>query len=139
MLDIAGNRASCCREAVSGACWAAALAAYLGLYLDSVCVRSAALPTLDIAEGALDRVFEIYKRLLPQLGGYLTHAGQLHQARLERVLRELGALELDTLHQRAEVRTGYHASRRQRHDRAPLTFQVLLLCLQAYISLFLHL
>ena len=67
-------------------------------------MRGAALPTLDIAEGALDRVFEIYKRLLPQLGGYLTHAGQLHQGRLQRVLAELGALELETLQQRAEVR-----------------------------------
>lgn len=70
------------------------------------CGASAALPTLDIAEGALDRVFEIYKRLLPQLGGYLTHAGRLHQGRLERVLAELGALELETLQQRAEVRAG---------------------------------
>jgi len=68
--------------------------------------RRAALPTLDIAEGALDRVFEIYKRLLPGLGGYLTHAGELDQARLERLLAELGALELDVLQQRAEVRAG---------------------------------
>jgi hypothetical protein len=66
--------------------------------------RRAALPTLDIAEGALDRVFEIYKRLLPGLGGYLTHAGELDQRRLERLLAELGALELDVLQQRAEVR-----------------------------------
>ncbi len=68
--------------------------------------RCAALPTLDIAEGALDRVFEIYKRLLPGLGGYLTHAGELDQGRLERLLAELGALELDVLQQRAEVRAG---------------------------------
>jgi hypothetical protein len=36
---------------------------------------SAALPTLDIAEGALNKLIDTYKRLLPQLGGYLTHAG----------------------------------------------------------------
>jgi 5'-3' exonuclease len=35
----------------------------------------AALPTLDIAEGALNKLIDTYKLLLPQLGGYLTHAG----------------------------------------------------------------
>lgn len=35
----------------------------------------AALPTLDIAEGALNKLIDTYKQLLPQLGGYLTHAG----------------------------------------------------------------
>lgn len=34
-----------------------------------------ALPTLDIAEGALNKLIDTYKKLLPQLGGYLTHAG----------------------------------------------------------------
>jgi hypothetical protein len=35
----------------------------------------AALPTLDIAEGALNKLIDTYKLLLPELGGYLTHAG----------------------------------------------------------------
>lgn len=63
----------------------------------------AALPTLDIAEGALDKLFAIYKDLLPSMGGYLTHAGQLHRGRLEMILQRLAALELDTLEQRAQV------------------------------------
>jgi 5'-3' exonuclease len=42
-----------------------------------------ALPTLDIAEGALDRIFALYKELLPEMGGYLTHAGELHRGRLQ--------------------------------------------------------
>ena len=64
---------------------------------------AAALPTLDIAEGALDKLFGIYKQLLPSMGGYLTHAGELNRARLEMVLHQLAALELDTLEQRAQV------------------------------------
>ena len=36
-----------------------------------------ALPTLDIAEGALNRLIDLYKEVLPSLGGYLTYAGQL--------------------------------------------------------------
>jgi 5'-3' exoribonuclease 1 len=44
---------------------------------------SAALPTLDIAEGALNQLIDTYKLLLPQLGGYLTHAGELNHERLQ--------------------------------------------------------
>lgn len=34
-----------------------------------------ALPTLDISEGGLNYLIDIYKELLPQMGGYLTLAG----------------------------------------------------------------
>ena len=37
------------------------------------------------------------------MGGYLTHAGQLHRGRLEMVLQQLANLELETLEQRAQV------------------------------------
>jgi hypothetical protein len=67
----------------------------------------AALPTLDIAEGALDKIFALYKELVPGLGGYLTAAGQLQAGRLEALLGRLAALEQETLEQRAAVRTGF--------------------------------
>ena len=35
----------------------------------------------------------------------MTHAGELDQRRLERLLRELGGLELEVLQQRAEARS----------------------------------
>ena len=62
----------------------------------------AALPTLDINEGALDKIFAIYKKMLPT-SGYLTHAGQLHADRLETLLQQLALLEQETLEQRAAV------------------------------------
>ena len=31
------------------------------------------LPTLDIGEGGLDTLFQIYKEELPKLGGYITN------------------------------------------------------------------
>ena len=68
----------------------------------------AALPTLDIAEGALDAIFRLYKQLLPKMGGYLTHAGELNRPRLELLLAELAALEQQTLEQRAQVGTWIH-------------------------------
>ena len=65
-------------------------------------VLRAALPTLDINEGALDKIFAIYKKMLPT-SGYLTHAGQLHADRLEALLQHLALLEQETLEQRAAV------------------------------------
>ena len=73
------------------------------LWLTSFAVCTA-LPTLDINEGALDKIFAIYKEILPATG-YLTHAGQLHADRLEALLQRLALLEQDTLEQRAAVST----------------------------------
>lgn len=64
---------------------------------------AAALPTLDIAEGALDKIFGIYKELLPAIGGYLTEAGQLNRRRLQMLLDRLSQLEQQTLELRAQV------------------------------------
>lgn len=48
-------------------------------------------------------MFALYKQLLPQLGGYLTHAGELSRGRLETFMRHLAEAEADVLHARAEV------------------------------------
>ena len=66
---------------------------------------AAALPTLDIAEGALDKIFAIYKELLPAMGGYLTEAGQLNRRRLQLLLVRLSQLEQETLELRAQAST----------------------------------
>lgn len=67
------------------------------------CILIAALPTLDVNEGALDTIFSIYKQLLPEMGGYLIHYGRLQHQRLEILLGKLAELELETLEQRASV------------------------------------
>ena len=51
-------------------------------------------------------MFALYKQLLPQLGGYLTHAGELSRGRLETFMRHLAEAEADVLHARAEVGNG---------------------------------
>lgn len=48
-------------------------------------------------------MFALYKQLLPSLGGYLTHAGELNRGRLEIFMRHLAEAEADVLHARAEV------------------------------------
>ncbi|KAF9113781.1 5'-3' exoribonuclease 1 [Mortierella sp. AM989] len=47
------------------------------------------LPNLHIAEGALSLLFNIYKRLLPQLGGYFQDSGILDMKRVEAMFHEL--------------------------------------------------
>mmetsp|Transcript_1721 Transcript_1721/g.2536 ORF Transcript_1721/g.2536 Transcript_1721/m.2536 type:complete len:1255 (-) Transcript_1721:466-4230(-) len=52
------------------------------------------LPSLDIRDGALDFLFNIYKRLLPTLGGYITdHGGEVNLSRVDVILAEVGAIE----------------------------------------------
>lgn len=69
----------------------------------SLSVVLAALPTLDVNEGALNEIFRIYKGLLPKMGGRLVEAGKLNADRLEMLLAELSLLEEAVLQQRAEV------------------------------------
>ena len=64
-------------------------------------------PTLDIAEGAMDTIFETYRNLLMSEGGYLTSNGRVNLEKLEAFASKLGEGELQTLLQRAEVRAGF--------------------------------
>ncbi|KAI3438723.1 hypothetical protein D9Q98_001143 [Chlorella vulgaris] len=69
------------------------------------------LPTVDINEGSLDSMFELYKELLPEMGGYLTHAGELHRGRLQLFMARLAAAEADVLHARAEDTEAFESKR----------------------------
>jgi 5'-3' exoribonuclease 2 len=52
------------------------------------------LPSLDIRDGALDYLFNVYKRLLPTLGDYITnHGGQVNLSHVDVILGEVGGIE----------------------------------------------
>lgn len=52
------------------------------------------LPSLDIRDGALDFLFNVYKRILPGLGDYITnHGGQVNLRHVDVILAEVGAIE----------------------------------------------
>ncbi|WIA37566.1 hypothetical protein OEZ86_014473 [Tetradesmus obliquus] len=76
-----------------------------------------ALPTLDIAEGALNQLIDTYKLLLPQLGGYLTHAGELNHERLQVLLGAVADRELTTLEERAADTEWFESKRGKRGGR----------------------
>ncbi|CAG8688657.1 9885_t:CDS:2, partial [Cetraspora pellucida] len=53
------------------------------------------LPNLHIAEGALGLMFQVYKKVLPQAGGYINDGGLLDMKRLEMIFKELTVFERD--------------------------------------------
>ena len=62
------------------------------------------LPTLDIAEGALNTLFDTYRDMLPSLGGYISGdegGGTFNAPRLEKILTRMAGFERDVLEQRA--------------------------------------
>jgi 5'-3' exoribonuclease 2 len=52
------------------------------------------LPSLDIRDGALDYLFNVYKRLLPSLGDYITSSGgSVNLSLVDVLLAEVGSIE----------------------------------------------
>ncbi|GAX16536.1 5'-3' exoribonuclease 2 [Fistulifera solaris] len=52
------------------------------------------LPSLDIRDGALDYLLNVYKRLLPSMGGYITNSGgNVNLSNVDIILAEVGAIE----------------------------------------------
>lgn len=74
------------------------------------------LPSLEIREGAIDRLVGIYKRVLPRCGGYLAKHGIVDLKRVEMVLRELGFVEDEIFKKRQENELAYR--RRMKANKA---------------------
>ena len=63
-----------------------------------------ALPTLNIAEGALNTLFKVYHDTLPMLGGYITGdegGGTFNAERLEKIMSIMSTFERQVLEDRA--------------------------------------
>lgn len=50
------------------------------------------LPSLDIREGAIDKLMDFYKKVLPKIG-YITDRGEIDLEKVEVILRQVGAYE----------------------------------------------
>ncbi len=61
------------------------------------------LPVLSIREGALELLFDLYKRYLPIVGGYLTNDGDIDVSKLEVMMGVLGTVEDDIFRKRKEL------------------------------------
>jgi len=61
------------------------------------------LPSLEIREGAIDRLIKLYKRAVYKTGGYLTDSGSMNLARVQLILTELGEVEDQIFKKRRET------------------------------------
>ncbi|XP_064394780.1 5'-3' exoribonuclease 2-like [Halichondria panicea] len=73
------------------------------------------LPSLEIREGAIDRLIRLYKNVVPQTHGYLTHNGKVNLARVQLILKELGLVEDEIFQRRRQNDVSYR--RRQRDNK----------------------
>jgi len=70
------------------------------------------LPSLDIRDGALDYLFNVYKRILPKLGGYITnHGGDVDLSRVNVLMKEVAKVEDYVFQQR------YQSEEREKKQR----------------------
>jgi 5'-3' exoribonuclease 1 len=60
------------------------------------------LSALDIAEGSLDSLIDLYKRHLPQMTDYITEAGTIYWDRAEPFINMLGEHELESFKMRID-------------------------------------
>lgn len=74
------------------------------------------LPSLEIREGAIDRLVGIYKRVLPRCGGYLAKHGIVDLSRVQMVLQELGYVEDEIFKKRQQNDLAY--KRRLKENKA---------------------
>ena len=75
------------------------------------------LPSLDIRDGALDYLFNVYRRILPGLGGYLTdHGGKVNLDRVDVILAEVGSIE-DYVFEMKHANEQREKARREQYKR----------------------
>lgn len=58
------------------------------------------LPSLEIREGAVDRLVELYKKCVYKTAGYLTDSGEVNLERVQMIMRDLGMVEDEIFTQR---------------------------------------
>jgi 5'-3' exoribonuclease 4 len=61
------------------------------------------LPHLDISDGSLTFMMDIYRDMIPHIGGYLTNGNQLHLARIELFIQEISRREVLYFQHRAII------------------------------------
>ncbi|GIX77268.1 5'-3' exoribonuclease 2 [Caerostris extrusa] len=60
------------------------------------------LPSLEIREGAIDRLVELYKKAVYKTGGYVTKSGHVELSRVQLIMTDLGDVEDEIFKRRQE-------------------------------------
>lgn len=81
------------------------------------------LPSLEIREGAIDTLVDIWKRSLPHMGGYVTDSGEANLSRLQLICTELGQIEDKVFVERREKEERRKAAAKRRKIQQKLRQQ----------------
>jgi 5'-3' exoribonuclease 2 len=76
------------------------------------------LPSLEIREGAIDRLIQIWRSKFNDFGGYLTNNGNIDLARVAILLKELGEVEDEIFRKRREDEKRRRENQKQRKRQA---------------------
>lgn len=76
------------------------------------------LPTLNIRERAIDFLIEVYRKLLPSMGGYITENGDVNLIRAEMLLSAVGEAEDRILRDRLEKAKRYQERKKNNRNKA---------------------
>eukprot|EP00731_Ephydatia_muelleri_P033331 Em0028g6a len=86
------------------------------------------LPSLEIREGAIDRLITLYKNVVPQTRGYLTHNGRVNLHYVQQILTELGKVEDEIFKRRRETEMEFRRRNKEKRMRAKMQKIVRWLC-----------
>ncbi|XP_025103887.1 5'-3' exoribonuclease 2-like [Pomacea canaliculata] len=75
------------------------------------------LPSLEIREGAIDRLVKLYKNAVYKTGGYLTDSGVVALERVQLVMSELGHVEDEIFKKRREDEVNFKKRNKARKER----------------------
>ncbi|XP_032399684.1 5'-3' exoribonuclease 2 isoform X1 [Etheostoma spectabile] len=75
------------------------------------------LPSLEIREGAIDRLVNIYKDVVHKTGGYLTENGYVNLERVELIMQAVGVAEDNIFKKRKEDDEGFKRRMKEKRKR----------------------
>lgn len=75
------------------------------------------LPSLEIREGAIDRLVEIYKNVVHKTGGYLTSSGYVNLERVQMIMQAVGEVEDSIFKKRKEDDENFKRRQKDRKKR----------------------
>ncbi|CAG2053535.1 unnamed protein product [Timema podura] len=75
------------------------------------------LPSLEIREGAIDRLVQLYKKCVYKTGGFLTDSGDVKLDRVQLILSDLGEVEDQIFKKRQEDEVAFQARIKAKNKR----------------------
>ncbi|XP_045174947.2 5'-3' exoribonuclease 2-like isoform X2 [Mercenaria mercenaria] len=75
------------------------------------------LPSLEIREGAIDRLIKLYKNAVRRTGGYLTDSGVVALERVQLIMQELGEVEDEIFKKRRDDEMNFRRRNKEKRRR----------------------